>query len=363
MKIAVALGTRPEIVKLSSIIREAESDRSIDLVLIHSGQHYSYELDRLFFQELELKPPLYNLGVGSLSHNLMTARILERIEPVLIKERPDLLIAQGDTNTVLASILAALKLGIKTGHVEAGLRSYDRRMPEEHNRVVVDHLADFLFAPTREAAALLASEGLPSKRIFIVGNTIVDAVLDHRKLARKRASVLKRYSLEKPFLLATAHRPENVDQKKTLRELIGLLAGVADDLKLPVYWPIHPRSKKQLETFSLKLPGSIKLLPPLGFLEFLYLEQAASLILTDSGGIQEEACILKVPCLTMRISTERPETVSVGANKIVATDQAKAIKAARIMIKRRRTWRNPFGRGQSGKKILSILKRKLRQTT
>ncbi|HLE97126.1 MAG TPA: UDP-N-acetylglucosamine 2-epimerase (non-hydrolyzing) [Candidatus Thermoplasmatota archaeon] len=345
------LGTRPEIIKLSPVIREYRA-RGLPWSVVHTGQHYSYEMDRVFFDELGLPDPEHNLEIGSGTHGVQTGRMLPAIEAVLMKERPRWVLVQGDTNTVLAGALAAAKLGIRVGHVEAGLRSYDRSMPEELNRVVADHVADLLFAPTRLSAEILAKEGIPAARVLVTGNTVVDAVLANAKLARDPLGPMG--LTRGGFLLLTAHRQENVDDAARFRSLVAGAAAAGRDLGLPVVYPAHPRARKMLEGFKLETEG-IRVVDPLGYLEFLALEAAARLVLTDSGGVQEECCILKVPCVTLRDNTERPETVHVGANQLAGVDSDRIRKAARDMSSRPRTWENPFGDGRAGARIVDAV--------
>lgn len=353
MKIAVILGTRPEIIKLSPVIRELVS-RKIDHFIIHSNQHYSENMDAVFFKELELEAPKYNLNVGSGLHGEMTAKILTGVEKILIEEKPDWVLVQGDTNTAMAGALAASKLQIKVGHIEAGLRSYDRTMPEETNRIVTDHVSDVLFAPTQKQAEILLSENISSSKIFTTGNTIVDAVNQNVALLKKH-SEYDHYITEKYFLLTT-HRPSNVDSKENLSELLEAITQSSLKYNYPVYFPIHPRTKKQLETFGINInTDQIKLMEPTGYLEMLALEKNAQLIFTDSGGIQEEACILQVPSLTLRDNTERPETLEVGASVLVGHNNQKILSKTVKMINTPRTWPNPFGDGLAANKILSQL--------
>jgi UDP-N-acetylglucosamine 2-epimerase (non-hydrolysing) len=353
LKFCIILGTRPEIIKLSPIIRECEK-RSLDFFIVHTGQHYSYEMDRIFFEELKLPLPKYHLDVGSGSHGHQTGKMLAGIEDILVNEKPGIVYVQGDTNTVLAGALAASKLHVKIGHVEAGLRSFDRSMPEEINRVMADHVSDLLFAPTEASKELLMKEGISSEKVFVTGNTIVDAVLESRKLANS-SDVLEKLGLKPPaYLLSTLHRQENVDDKGRLSEIFKGLGMVASDMGLPIVLPIHPRTKKMLATFDIEVPDGIRLIEPIGFLEFLKAESNARLVLTDSGGVQEECCILGVPCVTLRENTERPETVQVGANVLAGYRSGDIVSAARKMAAVEREWKNPFGDGTSGKRIIDI---------
>ena len=345
---------------MAPLIKYASS-RKLNYFIIHTNQHYSRNMDKVFFDELELPHPAYNLNVGSGLASKQTGLMLERIETVLLKELPDIVLVEGDTNTVLAGALAASKLGIKTGHVEAGLRSYDRTMPEEINRIVTDHASDFLFCPTEKSRKIALGEGIPAEKLFVTGNTIVDSVFQHIELAKKKSGILEKLHLGKDgYFLLTAHRPSNVDTKDALHKLLSLLKNLYSEFKCPIIYPVHPRTKKNLEAFKLKLPDGVRLIEPVGFLDFLYLEKNAKLIITDSGGVQEEACILKIPCITIRENTERPETVDVGANMLVGLDMEKALLASKKMIAKERNWKNPFGDGSSAEKIMKIIEQHLR---
>jgi len=355
MSIAIVLGTRPEIIKMSPVIRECEH-KNLDYFILHTGQHYSYEMDRVFFEQLELPEARYNLDVGSGSHGEQTGKIMSGIEKVLMEEKPDAVLVQGDTNTVLAGALAASKLHIKVGHVEAGLRSYDRRMPEETNRVLTDHCSDYLFSPTKKAKDILLGEGIPEDMIYVTGNTIMDAVRQNVKIAAERASILNELNIEPGnYLLTTAHRQENVDDRVRLTGILTGLESLAEEFDMPVIFPIHPRSRKRIQEFGISTNGSITLIDPVDFLSFLQLEKNAGLILTDSGGVQEESCILGVPCVTLRDNTERPETMEVGANMLAGTKPERIMDCARSMMDRDRDWDNPFGDGTAGERIRRIM--------
>jgi len=354
-EIGFVLGTRPEIIKLAPVIRECDR-RDIAYVLIHTGQHYSENLDTVFFDQLELPGPEYNLEVGSQSHGTQTGEMIGQIESIVLDEDPNVVLVQGDTNSVLAGAIAVSKLDVELGHVEAGLRSFNRDMPEEMNRVLTDHAADYLFAPTATSEALLQEEGIPDERIHVTGNTIVDAVYEHGELARERSQVLGEFGLEQgEYALVTAHRAENVDDPDRFARLLAGIDRVATALDMEVIYPIHPRAETRIDEFEFDVPASITLCEPQDYLDFLRLEQAAAIILTDSGGIQEEACILGVPCVTLREETERPETVDVGANRIAGLDPD-AIKAhARSMLETDTAWDNPFGGGRASEHIIEIV--------
>jgi UDP-N-acetylglucosamine 2-epimerase (non-hydrolysing) len=351
VKICVALGTRPEIIKMSPVIRALER-RNADYFILHTGQHYSYNLDQVFFDQLALPRPKYNLDTRSGTQAEETGRMMVGAEKVFLKERPDLLLVEGDTNTVLATSLAASKLAIRIGHVEAGLRSRDMGMPEEINRIITDHVSSILFAPTEHARQNLLQEGFPEDRVLVTGNTVVDAVRQNLKLAR-RTNALGVFKLSRrKYILTTVHRQESVDDQDRLAGVLRGLQGVSEALGLPVAFFVHPRTRKRIRQFRLKVGQGIHLFEPVDYLSFLRLEANARLILTDSGGVQEEACILRVPCVTVRENTERPETVEVGANEVAGRDPAAVLKAAGRMVKRRRNWRNPFGDGNAGIRIV-----------
>ena len=355
--IAIVLGTRPEIIKMSPVIRECER-RGIDYFILHTGQHYSYEMDRVFFEELELPQPEYNLDVGSGTHAEQTGKIMFGVERVLKNVEPDIILVEGDTNTVMAGALAATKLHIKVGHVEAGLRSYDRRMPEEINRIVADHVSDYLFAPTEKAKQNLLREGVEEDKIFVTGNTIVDAVYQNLEIAKRKVNVLEDLGLKpKEYFLVTAHRQENVDVKERLKGILKGLELIHEEFSMPVIFPIYPRTRRRIREFGLSLDG-VTVNDPLGFLEFLQLEANARLVLTDSGGVQEETCILGVPCVTLRDNTERPETLEVGSNIIVGTKREKILEGVKLMFNKENSWENPFGDGRAGERIIEILKNK-----
>jgi len=360
MKISIILGTRPEIIKMSSIIRECRK-RKLNYFILHTNQHYSANLDKIFFDELKIPRPKYNLEVGSGTHAEEIGKMLVGIEKILIKENPDITLVEGDTNTVLAGALAATKLHIKVGHIESGLRSYFREMPEEINRILTDHCSDFLFTPTEGAKDILIKEGILKKKIFITGNTIVDVVYQNLKIAKKKSKILEKLKIERrKYFLLTAHRSENVDKKERIKEILSGMKLVSKKFGLPIIYSVHPRAKKMIKKFKLKISNETKLIEPIGYLDFLQLETNAKLVLTDSGGVQEETCILKVPCVTLRDNTERPETVEVGSNILAGVDSREILSSVSKMLMRKRNWRNPFGAGDSGKRIVKILRNKLK---
>jgi UDP-N-acetylglucosamine 2-epimerase (non-hydrolysing) len=357
MRICIVVGTRPEIIKMSSIIRLCEKE-NIDYYIVHTGQHYSLSLDKIFFDELNLPKPKYNLEVGSATHSKQTASILNRIDDVLLADKPDIILVQGDTNSVLAAALAGSKAKIKVGHVEAGLRSFDWNMPEEINRVVADHISNFLYAPTENSMLNLIREGIAEEKIIVTGNTVTDALFENLIIAREREKD-KQKNFDN-YILATFHRPENVDNKQKLENIINALKIVSDLNHLSVIVPLHPRTRKMISEFDIDITSnSLKFIEPVGYLDFLLLESEAALILTDSGGAQEEACILKVPCVTLRENTERPETIDIGANTLAGTDLEVIIKSSQEMIRKSRTWDSPYGDGSAAEKIINHVLRNI----
>ena len=343
-KIAVVVGTRPEIIKLAPIIRICEQ-KKLNYFIIHTGQHYSYNMDRIFFEQLVLPEPEYKLEIKSSAPTRQgehTGRMLEKIEEIYLKEKPDIALTEGDTNTVLAASLAAIKLYIKLGHVESGLRSFDKTMPEEINRTLADHMSNLLFAPTATSKKNLVCENLDEKKIFVTGNTITDSVQQCMEKAEK-SDAMKKLGLKKDsYMLVTMHRQENTDDAARLKNILKGLEKVQNKFKLPMIYPMHPRTKKMIEHLKIKIPESIKVTEPAGFFEFLQLEANSRLNLTDSGGVQEESCILRVPCVTLRDNTERPETTDINANN----DEIRKKLAAPIrrrQIGRKNSWHCPQG--------------------
>ncbi len=361
MKIGFIIGTRPEIIKMSPLIDEVEN-RGIDYFLVHTGQHYDHEMSQQFFLDLELKEPHYNIGVGSNSHGKQTATMLEGIEDVLISEKPDIVLVQGDTNAVLAGALAAAKLHIPVGHVEAGLRSYDKTMPEEINRLVADVCTRLFFVPTEETAVNLLLEGASPEDIFITGNTVVDACYRNLKIAEKSSNIISKLGVEGDILSLTLHRAENVDDKERLENIVKALLKIKN---VTIVFPVHPRTVKTLKEFGmyvkLERAPHIKMIKPIGYLDFLILQSHSKLMITDSGGIQEEAITLNVPCLTLRYNTERPETVNAGGNVLVGASTEKITRNVSEILNdntvysRMKEAPNPYGDGTSSKKIIDII--------
>ena len=348
MKIVTIVGARPQLIKaapVSQALRAAHEE-----ILIHTGQHYDREMSDLFFEELHIPRPTYELGIGSGAHGWQTGQMLQRIEEVLLAEKPAWVLVYGDTNSTLAGALAAVKLSIPLAHVEAGLRSFNRTMPEEHNRVLTDHCADLLFCPTPTAVKLLAAEGI-TRGVHLVGDVMVDALLAHGALARRHAPLPARLHLHaRGFILATIHRPYNTDDPARLAATLAALAG----LELPVIFPVHPRTRAALTRSGLTLPDNVTALDPISYLDMLALEQLAALIVTDSGGVQKEAYCFAVPCITLRPETEWVETVAAGWNRLVWGDAAQVAAAAR------RPWPTTppppsFGDGHAAARISALL--------
>jgi UDP-N-acetylglucosamine 2-epimerase (non-hydrolysing) len=336
---------------MSPVIQEFEQ-RQLDYTVLHTGQHYSYNMDKVFFEVLKLPEATYNLDVGSGSQGEQTGKMLPLIENVLEKDKPDVVLVEGDTNTVLAGGLAAAKLGIKVAHVEAGLRSFDRTMPEEINRVLVDHCSDYLFAPTEVSKKNLLHEGINEGGIFVVGNTVVDALYRNCSQSSGSGKVLDSLDLtSNGYCLVTVHRQENVDKKLRFRNIVQGMERIYEEFGVPVVYPVHPRSRKQMKQYGIDA-DKLMLVEPVDFLSFLQLERNAKLILTDSGGVQEEACVFGVPCVTLRDNTERPETLDVGANVLAGTNPDKIVECAKMMITKNGGWQNRLVTAQQGKRLL-----------
>lgn len=361
--VAIVMGTRPSIVKMSPLVWEFEK-RGIEYILIHTGQHYSYEMSRQFLEDLAVPAPHHHLPSSRAGafHGEQTGHMLAGVERVLLEERPRLTLVCGDANTNLAAGLAARKLQIEVGHVESGLRSFDWRMPEEHNRIILDHISEHLFAPTDRTANHLQEDNVQGT-IYVTGNTVVDALERHLRIAEEKSTVLEDLGLRsEQYLLATAHREETVDDPEVLGTLIESLAGVAGAAGMSVIFPIHPRTRKRIETFGLERmlerAEGLRLIDPLGYLDFLMLLANAQVVLTDSGGIQEESCILGVPCITLRESTERQESVEVGANRLAGATPEEVLGAFQEAITAARDWSNPYGDGRAAQRIADVVEGK-----
>jgi UDP-N-acetylglucosamine 2-epimerase (non-hydrolysing) len=356
--VTVVAGTRPEIIKMAPIIRALQKHK-IPMLFVHCGQHYDYNMSQQFIEDLELPPPDYTFKIKAYSAGVQTARIMMHMDELLKKTAPSLVLVEGDTNSVLAAALATNKRGIPAGHVEAGLRSFDLRMPEEHNRRLTDHISEYLFAPTARAQANLKKENVWGK-IYVTGNTVIDAVLQHMPIAEKKSDILEKIHFKK-FALATAHRTENVDDLTVLKNFMEAFA----ESPVPVVYPMHPRTKKRLRQnkmyAQIMKSGNIQVLPPVGYLDFLVLMRKCELIVTDSGGIQEEATApsIRKPVLVIRLSTERPEAVKTGFAKIVGTEKQKILAGIDAALAQRKELpeTSPFGDGHAAEKIVKIIQK------
>lgn len=323
IKLIVVAGARPNFMKVAPLLRELVADKAFVPMLVHTGQHYDDVMSGTFFRDLALPPPDYHLEVGSGSHAHQTAEVLRRLEPVLVSERPDALVVVGDVNSTVAGALAAAKLGIPVVHVEAGLRSFDRSMPEEINRLATDAITDLFLVTEESGRRNLIREGQPEARIRMVGNLMIDSLRSHLKQARDSEAHKRLIGLER-FGLVTLHRPANVDDEDQLAEILSALNDIAADV--PLFWPVHPRTRSKLEAIT-GISKDIHLLEPLGYLDFLNLESHSSVVLTDSGGVQEETTVLGVPCITLRDNTERPVTVECGTNRLGGTNRVSILNA------------------------------------
>ena len=379
MKIVTVVGARPQFIKAAAVRRAIEAfnkasslrphrSRKICEVLVHTGQHYDYLMDRVFFEELLLPKPNYHLGIGSASHGKQTGMMLEGVEVVLQKEKPEVVVVYGDTNSTLAGALAAAKMNIPVAHVEAGLRSYNRTMPEEVNRLIADHLSAILFCPTFQAIRNLSKEGIKDGGEIVVkrvGDVMYDSVLYYSELAEKNSALVKDLNLLTShhlpltsYYLATLHRAENTDDPRRLKSILKALGEIGR--KMPVLLPLHPRTRKMIKVYHLfPKSGGIRLIEPVSYLTMLCLEKDARAILTDSGGVQKEAYWLKVPCFTLRKETEWVETVTSGWNVLVGSDVKTIVKEVSHLEERKRLpkKRGMFGDGRAGEKIVEILSR------
>jgi len=375
MKVISVVGARPNFMKIAPLIEEMRQVSGIEHLLVHSGQHYDEQLSASFFSDLGLPKPDIQLQVGSGTHAWQTAEIMKRLEPVLIETKPDVLIVVGDVNSTMAAAITAAKLLIPIAHVEAGLRSFDSTMPEEINRKLTDALADLLFVTEESGVRNLRNEGIPSERIFLVGNVMIDSLLRYRSLA-ERSGILKELGLvddgghPRPYGVLTLHRPSNVDDPRVLRVILEAVATVA--LELPIVFPVHPRTQERIDRFGYghyfatnrRESAESGLIPtkPLGYLEFLCLTDHARLVLTDSGGIQEETTALGIPCLTLRENTERPATIQQGTNQLVGLDPDKLVRTSRSVLKGDypKGRRPPLWDGHAAQRIAKILLQYLR---
>ena len=360
MKIGIVLGTRPEIIKMSSVIDEINKHDD-ECVIIHTGQHFDDEMSKQFFIDLKLPLPKYNIGIGSNTAIKQISIIISQLEKILVDEEIDIVLVQGDTNAVLAGALAANKLKIPVGHVEAGLRSFDKDMPEENNRIIADNCSSLFFVPTKENAINLQNEGINHNLIHITGNTIVDACKRNLEIAIEKSTVKDIIKYEK-YIVLTLHRAENVDNPKRLKNIVSSLL----KLDYNIVFPLHPHTKKSFKENNLYeqmlTAPHIQITKPLGYLDFLYLLSKSSLVLTDSGGIQEESITLNIPCVTLRYNTERPETITAGGNILAGTQEQEIRHNIESILNNKETYErmanatNPYGDGDSSKRIYSIIK-------
>jgi UDP-N-acetylglucosamine 2-epimerase (non-hydrolysing) len=327
-KILIVAGARPNFMKVAPLVRELrQKNREMEFKLVHTGQHYDYQMSEVFFEELEIGKPDYFLGAGSGSHAEQTAKIMVEFEKIILKEKPDLAVVVGDVNSTLACSITAKKTGVKVAHIEAGLRSRDMAMPEEINRMVTDSISDFLFVTEKSALENLKKEGKPDSAVFLVGNIMIDSLVFGLKKLEETGKTPDVAPGEE-YAVLTLHRPSNVDDPEKLKGILEAILEISKDLK--IYFPIHPRTEKNLENFRLKHlfeNANIKMTPPLSYFDFLALWKGAELVLTDSGGIQEEAMYLNKPCLTIRDNTERPITVEQGSNILAGTSKENILKA------------------------------------
>lgn len=326
MKLITVVGARPNFMKVAPLMWEVARRGGVEAFLVHTGQHYDQQMSQLFFEELRIPRPDVNLDVGSASHALQTAEVMKRFEPVVLEQRPDAVVVVGDVNSTMACALTAVKLGVPVAHVEAGLRSFDRSMPEEINRVLTDAISEWLFITERSAAANLRREGIDEARIHFVGNLMIDTLLACRERA-ERSPVLEQMELrERDYAVLTLHRPSNVDDPAVFRDL--RIAIERLQREMPIVFPVHPRTRKSVAAWEPESMPNLRLTDPVGYLDFMKLLSHARLVLTDSGGIQEETTVLGVPCLTLRANTERPATIDEGTNLLVGTDANHILKAA-----------------------------------
>ena len=359
MKIINVVGARPNFMKIAPLMAAYAETAGVEPILVHTGQHYDERMSDLFFRQLGIPEPDMNLGVGSASHAVQTAEIMKAFEPVVTEHQPDAVLVVGDVNSTIACGLVAVKLGVKLVHVEAGLRSFDRAMPEEINRLATDSISDLLCCTEQSGVDNLLQEGHAPEKVHLVGNVMIDTLLKNREKA-EQSTILDDLGLTRgEYAVLTLHRPSNVDDPRVFGGILDALETIQRDI--PILFPIHPRTRNNLPKLGLQqrvdgLEG-LRLIEPAGYLDFLKLMASAKLVLTDSGGIQEETTILKVPCLTLRENTERPVTADIGSNQIVGTDPAKIIEAYRTVVEGR--WRQPaippLWDGKAAERIVELL--------
>jgi len=352
MHILHVVGARPNFMKAAPVLRALNTGPAAKQTLVHTGQHYDFNMSDVFFSQLDMPAPDVNLGVGSGSHARQTAEIMSRFEPVVLEKQPDVVLVYGDVNSTVAAALVCAKLGIRVGHVEAGLRSFDRTMPEEINREVTDRLANLLFTPSEDGDINLRHEGVPEEKIFRVGNVMIDSLVRLLPVAER----LPRNGFPERYAVVTLHRPSNVDDSHTLRKILESLVVISQELD--VIFPVHPRTRQRISTFGLDT-GNLKLLDPLPYIEFLALQRRAAVVVTDSGGIQEETTYLNVPCLTLRNNTERPITVTMGTNLVIGQDgHALLAELSNIVAGKSKAGSiPPLWDGHAGDRIAEVLQR------
>jgi len=351
-RIVTVVGTRPEIIKMAPVVKALDALDG-EHILVHSGQHYDLMMDRIFFREMELREPDHQFELKGQRPHLQVATTMRQVAPVV--KATDLVITHGDTNTTVAGALLANKLGRPLAHVEAGIRSFDKTMAEEVNRIIADQLSNLLFAPTETSRENLRRENV-TEGIHVVGNSVIDALIDNLAIAEKRSDMLSRLELEAGgYVLLTFHRAENVDSKERLARALVAFEAAAHEAGLPILFPIHPRTAKRLREFGLEKRAAalapLRRIEPTGYLDMLMLEKNAALVMTDSGGLQEESCFFRVPCVTLRENTERPETLEIGSNVLAGTDPERVRDAVRRQLDAKRDWPNPYGDGTTGKQI------------
>jgi len=355
MKIISVVGTRPNIVKIASLVKEFSKHPDITNILVHTGQHYDEKMSDSFFRELEIPEPDINLGIGSGSHAEQTGRIMIEFEKVLLNEKPDLVLVVGDVNSTLACALTSVKLGIKVAHIEAGLRSFDREMPEEINRILTDQISDYLFTTEKDAEKNLLNEGIAKSKIFFVGNLMIDTLLIHKE----RASNLKKPD-SNDYAILTLHRPSNVDDKETLSNILEIIREIQSQIK--IIWPMHPRTRNNLEGFNLKEKlkemKNVSISDPLTYLEFMNAVMNSKFVLTDSGGIQEETTVLNIPCITLRDNTERPVTIEQGTNYLAGSNKNSILEIIqKVLNGKAKQYRGiEFWDGKAAERIVSVIK-------
>ncbi len=361
MKIVHVVGARPNFMKVQPVLSSLESVPDVEQILVHTGQHYDRNMSRVFFEQIELKEPDVNLEVGSSSHSVQTAEIMIRLEQFLLERSPQLVLVYGDVNSTVAAALVCAKIGIPIGHIEAGLRSFDRSMPEEINRLLTDQISDLLFTPSVDGNENLHAEGIAAERIHFVGNVMIDTLI--RLLPRAESLCPKlaaNYGLESgAFGMVTLHRPSNVDEQESLEKIINALCELSRSL--PLLFPLHPRTAKKLKSLTMPVsPERLSFIDPLGYLEFLCLQKNAALVITDSGGIQEETSFLNVPCLTMRENTERPVTVKDGSSYLIGRDMEKLNSTFNLILagNAKQATVPPLWDGHAGQRIASVIAEK-----